>query len=286
MSASDRDGALKELGRVARERREETGLSLEDIYERTRVRVEFLQGIERGCYDGFPDLVYIKGFVRTYLGIVGAEDLKEEFMLWLNKDIPKDRLSSPTNVLGNGTLPTKGFKTASRFWLFSALFLALLGAGAYVWYAWTNNPIVIADRRLQEPPSTPFAVASEDTASADILTASSPDLTPIAILPASAGGHSQEARVEEPLKPSILIEAKGDVWIRVMINDRELYARTLKAGNAASWDLPSAAKITFGRPNRAEVTLNGKVLGVVNPKGSRKSETYLYNPDGSYKKVQ
>ena len=51
-----------------------------------------------------------------------------------------------------------------------------------------------------------------------------------------------------------------------------------------SWDLPVQAKVSYGRPNAASVTLNGKDLGVANPKGKR-SETYFYLPDGSYRKV-
>lgn len=40
MPASDRDEALRELGRLVAERREEARLLLEDVYERTRIRVE------------------------------------------------------------------------------------------------------------------------------------------------------------------------------------------------------------------------------------------------------
>jgi len=64
------------------------------------VRVEYLRGIEHGVYQGFPDLVYIKGFVRTYLGVIGAEELKDEFMSWLNRENtphphPHDRRPPP-----------------------------------------------------------------------------------------------------------------------------------------------------------------------------------------------
>ena len=50
----EQNDTLKELGRLAAERREEAHLTLQDIYERTKIRIEYLNGIETGNYDGFP----------------------------------------------------------------------------------------------------------------------------------------------------------------------------------------------------------------------------------------
>jgi cytoskeletal protein RodZ len=292
MPASSREDALKELGRMAREKREDANLSLEEIYERTRVRLEYLQGIEDGNYRGFPDLVYIKGFVRTYLSVIGAEDLKDEFISWLNKEeAPKERRLPPTNVLGNGTSPTKGFKPASHLWLFAILFLALAGSGYYVWYSWSSNPFIIDIRQFQR--ETPPGESAEKVPSGDIpsqdtplalLSTDNPAGSLLSILPVS---HNIEPEPEpEPLKPSLSIRARGDVWTRVRIGEKVVFTKTMKSGEEASWELTAEARVTYGRPNMAEVTLNGKALGPANPRGSKTSETYAYRPDGTYTKVQ
>jgi cytoskeletal protein RodZ len=290
MPASSREEALKELGRMAREKREDANLSLEEIYERTRVRLEYLQGIEDGNYRGFPDLVYIKGFVRTYLSVVGAEDLKDEFISWLNKDeaVKERRLPPPTNVLGNGTSPTKGFKPASHLWLFAILLLVLAGSGCYVWYSWSSNPLIIDFRQFQGEPSPP-ASSEEESASDDIPSQDTPVVLSIdsrspalSILPASQSVEPAPAQI----KPSLLIRARGDVWMRVTVGDKIVYSKTMRPGEEASWDLSAEARVTYGRPNMAEVVLNGKALGLANPRGSRTSETYSYSPDGTWKKVQ
>ncbi|MDR1979517.1 MAG: DUF4115 domain-containing protein [Synergistaceae bacterium] len=282
MSASDRDEALRELGRMARERREDVRLSLEDIFERTRVRVEFLRGIEEGNYQGFPDIVYIKGFVRTYLSVVGAEDLKDEFVSWLNRDTTvKVQDLPPTNVLG--TFPPKGFKLASHFWLFVVLILVLVGSGGYVWYSWANGPGPIArTNRVFDPPSA-AGVVSDEVESADIVFTASPDQNFLSILPASANVVPEPD--PKPEKPYLHVKAKMDVWMEVTIADKVVYSKTLKAGSEASWDLPSRAKVLYGRPNALEVVLNGKALGVPNLKPS-KTETYYYEPDGTYRRAQ
>ena len=64
---TERDDALKELGQIITERRENLGMTLETVFDRTKIRPEYLKGIEEGDYRNFPEAVYVKGFVRTYL---------------------------------------------------------------------------------------------------------------------------------------------------------------------------------------------------------------------------
>ena len=88
-----------------------------------------------------------------------------------------------------------------------------------------------------------------------------------------------------PPPPSLEIRAAADVWMKVTVGDKVVFSKTLKKGSAVSWDLPAQAKVTYGRPNAASVVLNGKDLGTVSPKGGKRSETYFYSPDGSYRKA-
>ena len=276
MPATDRDEALRELGRMVMERREDVGLSLEDIFERTRVRVEFLRGIEQGVYQGFPDVVYIKGFIRTYLGIIGAEELKDEFMSWLNKESPHERRFTPANVLGNTTYPTKGFKLASHFWLFVVLFMVLVGSGCYVWYSWSNNVVF---PRIDPSQQTGMVLSNDDNS--DDVSPLSQDHNFLSVLPASSTAVS-EPEVRPP-SPYLHIKAdKTDVWVEVTINERVVLSRTMKLGSEASWDLPSSARVRYGRTNAATVVLNGKELG-----GDASSRgTYYYEPNGTYRRAQ
>ncbi|MDR1377981.1 MAG: DUF4115 domain-containing protein [Synergistaceae bacterium] len=288
MPSSDKDEALRELGSMARGRREDVSVSLEEIFERTRVRVEFLRGIEEGNYQGFPDLVYTKGFVRTYLGVIGAEDMKDEFMSWLNKEnVSQIRELPPRNVLGNGTLPTKGFKPASHFWLFVVLILILIGSGGYVWYSWASGlisdpfPPAIDARRISSEVVSD-EVKSDDVSVSLLSNAAGSANYPMEILPPASRSIAPNP---EPMKPHLLIRARMDVWMKVTIAGKVLYSNTLKAGSQVSWDLPSRAQVTYGRPHGAEVVLNGKELGIPNPRAS-KTETYFYEPDGTYRQAQ
>ena len=279
----DRNDALKELGAMAAGRREEAHMSLEDVYDRTRIRLEYLRGIEAGNYEGFPEPVYVKGFVRTYLRLIGAEDLLDDFVAQLNRIQPRNQ-ESTANILGNATAGPKGFKPASHFWLFLVLLIALAGTGGYVWYAWSNGSINnlsifnIDNWRwpnVNQPQESP--VVSKNVAvktSADV---------PIAV-PVSKDAVPEKPQPKQ--KPTLSIQARSDVWMGVTIGDKNVFSRTLKAGGVVSWDLTAPARVRFGRPDMATVTLNGKNLGPANSKGSKKSETYLYKPDGTWEKVK
>ena len=278
---------LKELGRVLTERRESLGMTLETVFDRTKIRPEYLKGIEEGDYTDFPETVYIKGFVRTYLKLINAEDLQEEFMAYLDRTDrtqPQRRQEirhqkSMNDILGNGSSAPQGFKPTSHFWLFFALVMALIGTGGYVWYAVSNGGLDLKNLKL-------FSFYGNNNSPVEI----SADINPETDIEISDAVVSEEPVIsEEPkpeIKPFLEIHAVNDVWLSVRFgNSQPVYSRTLKRGDSMRWDLSSPARVVIGRPNAAQVILNGKDLGIINPSAKR-SETHIYNPDGTTQKIK
>ncbi len=64
---------LRELGEMLRQRREETGLTFDEIVERTKISRRNLQSIEEARRDELPHAVYSKGFIRNYASVLGAD---------------------------------------------------------------------------------------------------------------------------------------------------------------------------------------------------------------------
>lgn len=50
--------------------REQQGLSVADIADRTKLRSDHVRALEQGNYDVFAAPVYVRGFVRSYAGIL------------------------------------------------------------------------------------------------------------------------------------------------------------------------------------------------------------------------
>ena len=287
---TERDDALKELGRIATERRENAGLTLEAVFEKTRIRPEYLRGIEDGDYTDFPEPDYVRGFIRTYLKVIGAEDLLEDFNAQLGY-IDHTRSTTKSDVspriLNNGSSMPEGFKPVSHFWLFLVLIAALVGTGTYVWYAVNKEGLDFKNLKffnfegsggIVSPEISPSEVEVSVTEIEDVTISEDPGTTELE--------EEEEEPKPEPVKPYLEIHALNDVWLSVSFgNAKPSYRRTLKSGEVMRWDLEEPATVVFGRPTAAQVILNGKDLGAVNPR-AKKAETYLYNVDGTFRKIK
>ena len=64
---------LRELGEMLRQRRDETGLTLDEVVERTKISRRNLLAIEEARREELPHAVYSKGFIRNYASVLGAD---------------------------------------------------------------------------------------------------------------------------------------------------------------------------------------------------------------------
>ena len=285
MSRDVDPNVLMELGARIRAIREERGLRIDDIVETTRIRKQFLEGIERGDYSEFPGDVYIRGFVRTYLKTLGAEAVWEEVGSLFKEE---QRESNEPAALGTCTAPARGFKPASKFWIFLLLLCALAGSGWYVWYAW-NGKLVTPN-----PPRALETDASRDalTGTAGNRTSSLPGATELL----STDTFSQDASLFSPLsgdlRPSptptpvpvqeqlkkLVLSAGRECWIRVVRGDKVVYQDILPKGKSVTFDADVRLVVTYGRPDAVSIAWNGKELGKAGS-GSKVVKIF-YDPDG------
>lgn len=287
---TEREDVLRELGQMAAERREAIGMTLESVFDRTKIRMEYLRGIESGNYEGFPEPVYIKGFIRTYLKLINAEDLQEDFMAQLDRSSPAAKrpdtrqTHNMKTVLNNGSSIPKGFKPVSHFWVFLVLVLALAGTGIYVWYAVTYGGLNIKNMKLFNFSGAGGPLTASNVSSDTVIDGIEGEIESVTVSDDESADEEPEEE-EQQISPSLEIRAVNDVWLSVAFgNASPVYRRTLKRGDSMRWDLTAPARVVIGRPSAAQVILNGEDLGIVNPR-ARKSETYIYNPDGTYRQA-
>lgn len=72
----DKREKLRELGARVRAKREELGMSLEQVSEKTKIRSKYLIAVEEGDDSVSPGKTYFRAFLKTYatfLGLDGAE---------------------------------------------------------------------------------------------------------------------------------------------------------------------------------------------------------------------
>ncbi len=72
---------MKEIGLKLKEKREETGVSINEVAEDLKLRPSQIVSIEEGKIEDFKDVFYLKYFIRDYAKYLGldSEKLVDEF---------------------------------------------------------------------------------------------------------------------------------------------------------------------------------------------------------------
>ena len=64
---------MDEFGHILREARENKGLTLAEVQDKTRINARFLTALEQGDYDKLPTPVHVRGFLRNYARFLGLD---------------------------------------------------------------------------------------------------------------------------------------------------------------------------------------------------------------------
>src|SRR5438270_345899 len=65
--------SLEVIGQKLKAAREAQGLSLRQIYERTKIPINHLQALDLGQPDDLPEPVYVAGFIKRYAECIGLD---------------------------------------------------------------------------------------------------------------------------------------------------------------------------------------------------------------------
>ena len=147
---------FEELGQLIREKREASGLSIDDVAARIKISTRILRTIEEGSMVGLPHAVYTKSFIRAFGQIVGCEP--QELNATLEELFPPDAFDDKSEPILR-TYPALTYPDAGKrfaLMLFMLVILAgLIGGG---WFVAVNY-----GDKIIELVKTPFsAITSPD----------------------------------------------------------------------------------------------------------------------------
>lgn len=86
---------MKKIGTKLKDKREENGLSIEEVAEDLKMRPSQISSIEEGKTEDFKDVFYLKYFVRDYAKYLGLDSEKiidefNEYLFDMTSKIPID----------------------------------------------------------------------------------------------------------------------------------------------------------------------------------------------------
>ncbi|MFA6492851.1 MAG: helix-turn-helix domain-containing protein [Patescibacteria group bacterium] len=124
----------KTLGEKLRAFRKRKHLSLEQAEEETKVRVKYLDALERGSYGELPADVYVLGFLAKYAEFLGAP--KEELIDCFHHERGTNNL--PKNIAPEVQIKERKAYLTPRIIVLILVFLGIVGFLGYIFYAIKN----------------------------------------------------------------------------------------------------------------------------------------------------
>lgn len=89
---------MKNIGLKLKEKREQNGLSIEEVAEDLKMRPSQINSIEEGKTEDFKDVFYLKYFIRDYAKYLGLDSEKildefNEYLFDMTSKIPVDLIN-------------------------------------------------------------------------------------------------------------------------------------------------------------------------------------------------
>jgi len=223
---------MNSLGAFLRSKREERGLALEEMAEKSRIPLRYLAALEEDRLDALPGKVYERLFIRTYADMVGinVEELSRQFKEIQNtlelKVRPEDEHRSPL------------LKRA----IFGLGFLTVLLVAVLLFTGGEQD-----QSARPEPEVIPNLVPTHTVDTA---------VLPPAVVPQTPEGLSLELEVTE------------DNWVRLSADDKHIFEAELKPGEKKNFTAEKRIKLSLGRAWAANVWLNGHRLKKLGKEGA------------------
>jgi cytoskeletal protein RodZ len=106
--------------------REALGLSLADVYQRTRISVAYLQAIENNDFHLLPVFVYAKNFIKTYARVLGinSKPILISYEGYLNSQ--KGLQTMPTEGVSKSKLLFVRIANAKTYWGIAAVLIVII----------------------------------------------------------------------------------------------------------------------------------------------------------------
>lgn len=270
------------VGEILRRERERQGLSLALIANETRIRLQYLEFLEKDSFQDLPGKFFARSFTNQYADRLGINNPELQAALQRQVEPPDLNLTlgQPTQPaaklvawsddkfsvepLPEGTASALSARklTASLV----GLFAVMIACGSVFWL-WQRSQLSTTSAQSAAPPPVPVAspVVQPSQQPAPSLTPAggtgqSPDNTQVA-----STGPAATAPITG--KINLEVVAKETVWVRITVDGQVKVQRALQPGESSVAFADANARILLGNAGGAEIRFNGRSIGQVGPRG-------------------
>jgi cytoskeletal protein RodZ len=284
---------MTSIGEILRRERLKRNLELGQIAQELKISSRFLEAIEAGELDKLPGGVFTKSFTLQYARLLGLDEEKiagelqrtldphPEVPASVEAPKPADSAIHVPRVEEWEAVGESRFRWSSSSLSAAALVVVvmLLCSGLYALYAWwqrAHRPVAahqspaVAAVQPAPPPApvqpSPSPAVQPSTAPTGTQPPSEAPAPPVAAPPppvpaagTSASHPNAAVRVE--------LTADEPVWVLVQSDGKYFFSGTLGAKESRAFEATSTVLLRLGNAGGVTITLNGKPVGPVGPKG-------------------
>jgi cytoskeleton protein RodZ len=291
------------VGETLRRERLKRNLDFEHISSELKISTRFLEAIENDQYDRLPGGVFAKSFVRQYARLLGLdeEELAGQVQSAMAPSPEPPQFSEKSRhsfvppiqvprVEEWETVGDRGFHWSGPLSAGIMVVVVMLVCSAV--YTWIQRPrsqaASPAPARVQTTPAPdpapaqtvvqpPAAVPAPGETVPSPVAAEQPPVptpaesttpvapTPVSSTPANAPPANPEATVH------VQVTADEPVWILARTDGKYAFSGTLSAGETRMVDGVKDVVLRLGNAGNVNISLNGKPLGAVGPKGQTRT---------------
>ncbi len=266
---------MDSLGNNLRRTREERGISLEEISQKTKISTRLLQAIENEQFDRLPGGLISRSFVRQYARELGVD---ENMAVQEYVQASAERVEAPAVLLSD--TPDQSFSAEADY---ARMILAILGIGillagfgygGYRLYGSLTADPLSAEARIGEPSAAVPAEPPTETAASDEPMAApgreeqNAGLGGTAVISAAAAAAAPAAESEATTVAASLpqeelelqIASHGPVWLSITADGVREWQGTMQANQTRDVQAAESVNLTVGDAGAISLTLNGNPM--------------------------
>ncbi|MDR1695865.1 MAG: DUF4115 domain-containing protein [Endomicrobium sp.] len=248
---------MKVIGSILKTKREEEGLSLEQVHKAIKVQEKYLTAMEEGDDKAFSAEVYYKSFLKSYAKYLGldANTLINQYEV---RKIPQN-VSEENGADGNKSGNSKSGGNVNLKKATATVLVAVCLLTAFLYLNKNISNIVSEDFHEHEYENAAAEAGPKDETQSvpQVLAEPEPEVKP------AAAPKKQNSAPAVPSRQKLLVRAVENVWIKVDSDTRGLYEGTLLKGEERTWQTNNGFNLKIGYTPGVKVFFNDEEVDVI-----------------------
>ena len=235
-----------DIGPTLRAARQQRGLTLQQLSDRTKIGISALAALESGDFQHLPGGIFVRGFLRAYAREVGldGEELVEQYLAQYEPGpIVELRADEPA--------PAADGRSVTRASAWDVLFTAVvvvLAVAVYLTFRQPQPMGAIVNVPAADPGTAMAAMVNDEVGTAGMGTPAPVPASDIAV-PADLRPRADGVRLE--------IAATGPCWVSAVVDGQPIVHRLMQAGEQQVIE-GGAIALRVGDPSTFTYAINGE----------------------------